>query len=155
MIYIIAAVSRNGVIGNNGRIPWKIPGEQKRFKQLTTGNAVVMGRITYEEIGRPLPGRLNIVMSNTKNYHGENLVTVPDLQRAIQAAGEKDIYISGGSRLYRQALPFADKIYLTEIDADFEGDTFFPYFDKEDYTKETEEVFHGEIPYTYVIYSKK
>ncbi len=154
MIYIIAAVSRNGVIGKNGRIPWKIPGEQRRFRQLTTGNRVVMGRRTYEEIGRPLPGRLNIIVSKTKNFTGENLVTVPDLQRAIGRAGERDVYISGGSGLYKEALPLAYKLYLTEIDIDVEGDTFFPDFDKSLYTKQVEKVVDGDICYRYVTYTR-
>ncbi len=152
MIYIIAAISQNGVIGNKGRIPWKIPGEQKRFRSLTMGNAVVMGRRTYEEIGRPLPDRLNIVVSSTKNFTGENLITVSTLADALKAAGSKDVYISGGAGLYREALPMADKLFITEIEAEFEGDTYFPDFDKSLYTKTVDEVFDGEIPYKYVTY---
>ena len=155
MICIIAAVSRNGVIGSNGRIPWKIPGEQKLFRQLTTGNVVVMGRRTYEEIGRPLPDRLNIVVSSTRNFSGENLVTATNLSDAIRLAGEKDIFISGGRQLYKEALSLADRLYITEVDLTVEGDTFFPEFDPELYNREILAHCDGEIPYTYVLYTKK
>ena len=155
MICIIAARSKNGVIGNKGRIPWKIPGEQKRFRQLTTGNAVIMGRRTYEEIGRPLPNRLNIVVSATKKYEGENLMTAPDLSTAIKLAGEKDIFISGGSRLYSDAIEMADIIYLTEIDVVFEGDVFFPDFDTTLFEITETEHHSGDIPYTYITYTRR
>lgn len=155
MIYIIAARSKNGVIGKNGKIPWKIPGEQKRFKRLTVGNAVVMGRKTHEEIGRPLPDRLNIVVSTTKSFQGENLKTAANLHKALEMAEGRDVYISGGSRLYREAISLADKIYLTEIDAEIDGDVFFPEFDLSLFTKTTDEVFGGEIPYAYVTYTRK
>lgn len=155
MIALIVAYANNQVIGNKGCIPWKIKGEQKRFRELTTGNVVIMGRRSYEEIGRPLPNRTTIVVSNTKNYNGENCFTAKSLDEAIKMAEDRDIFISGGARLYEEALPIVEKMYITEIDCDIEGDTFFPAFDKEQFVKEIDEVVDGEIPYTYVTYIRK
>ena len=155
MIALIVAYANNNVIGNKGCIPWNIKGEQKRFRELTTGNVVIMGRRSYEEIGKPLPNRTTIVVSNTKNYNGENCFTAKSLDEAIKLSGDRDIYISGGARLYEEALPIVEKMYITEIDCDIEGDTYFPEFDKEQFVKEIDEVVDGEIPYTYVTYTKK
>jgi Dihydrofolate reductase len=155
MIAIVVAYAKNQVIGDQGRIPWKIAGEQKRFKELTTGNVVVMGRRSYEEIGRPLPNRITIVISNTKNYDDDNVMTVRTLKEAIEIAGDKDIYISGGARLYEEALPIIEKMYITEINLDVEGDTYFPAFDKSLFTKEMNQMFNGDIPYAYVTYTRK
>ena len=129
MIAIIAAYAQNRVIGRDGRIPWKIRGEQARFRELTLGQAVVMGRRTYEEIGHPLPGRMNFVVSSTKNFDAENCQTVASLAEAIALAGDRDLYVSGGAKLYAEALTVAEKMYITEIHREVEGDTFFPIFD--------------------------
>ena len=155
MIALIVAYAKNQVIGNKGCIPWKIKGEQKRFKELTTGNVVVMGRRSYEEIGKPLPNRTTIVISNTLKIESENCMTAKSLEEAIKLAGNRDIYISGGAKLYEEALPFVEKMYITEIDYDIEGDTFFPEFEKEQFVKEINEHFKGDIPYTYVTYTRK
>lgn len=155
MIALIVAYANNQMIGNKGCIPWKIKGEQKRFRELTTGNVVIMGRRSYEEIGKPLPDRTTIVISSTKNFESENCLTAKSLSEAIELAGDKDIYISGGARLYEEALPLVEKMYITEIDYDVEGDTFFPAFDKEEFVKEINEHFDGEIPYTYVTYIRR
>lgn len=155
MISLIVAYANNQVIGNKGCIPWKIKGEQKRFREITTGNVVIMGRRSYEEIGRPLPNRTTIVVSNTKDFNGDNCFTAKSLDEAIKMAGDRDIYISGGARLYEEALPIVEKMYITEIDCDIEGDTYFPAFDKEQFVKEIDEVVDGKIPYTYVTYTKK
>ena len=154
MIALIAALSQNRVIGKEGRIPWKIQGEQKRFKELTTGNVVIMGRRSYEEIGRPLPGRTTIVVSSTKDFTGENCYTAHSLPEAIRLAGSRDIFVSGGAGLYEEALPLADRLYITEIDRFFDGDTYFPAFDEKNYKKEIVAEFGGKIPYTYVTYSR-
>jgi dihydrofolate reductase len=155
MLALIVAYAKNRVIGNKGYIPWKIEGEQKRFKRLTTGNVVVMGRISYEEIAHPLPDRMTIVVSNTKNYDEENCITVSSLEEAIKISGDRDIYISGGSRLYQEAIPIVDKMYITEIDAEIEGDTYFPEFQEEAFDREVEKRVDGEIPYTYITYTRK
>ena len=155
MISLIVAYAKNNVIGNQGRIPWKIKGEQKRFKELTTGNVVIMGRRSYEEIGYPLPNRTTIVVSTTKQFSGENCMTAQSLEEAIHLAGDRDIYISGGARLYQEALPLVQKMYMTEIDYEVEGDTYFPSFDETLFVKEIDEYFDGDIPYTYVTYTRK
>ena len=132
MIALIVARSRNNVIGRNGQIPWKIKGEQAQFRKLTTGNVVVMGRKSYEEIGHPLPNRMNIIVSLSANYSGENLVTVSSLQEAIEAAGDANIYVCGGYGLFMEAIPIVEKMYITEIDIEIkDGDVFFPEFNKE------------------------
>ncbi len=159
MIGLIVAYTQNRVIGNKGSIPWRIKGEQRRFRELTTGNVVIMGRRSYEEIGRPLPNRLNIIVSNTQNYEAENLFTAHSLAEAIELAKAKapeaNIYISGGARIYEEGLPLAEKLFITEVEATIEGDTFFPEFDTANYTKTVDEHVEGEIPYNYVTYTRK
>lgn len=155
MIALIVAYAKNQVIGNKGCIPWRIKGEQKRFKELTTGNVVIMGRRSYEEIGRPLPNRTTIVISNTQNFDGENCLTAKSLAEAVELAGKRDIYIAGGARVYEEALPMVEKMYITEIDLKVEGDTYFPTFDENEFVKEVNEKFEGDIPYTYVTYTRK
>lgn len=155
MVALIAACAKNQVIGEKGRIPWRIKGEQKRFRELTTGNVVIMGRCSYEEIGKPLPNRTTIVISSTKVFTGENCYTVSSLQDAIQLAGDRDVFISGGAKLYEEALPIVEKMYITEIDKCFDGDTFFPQFEEENFIKTIDDRIAGEIPYTYVTYTKR
>lgn len=154
MIGLIVAYANNKVIGNKGIIPWKIPGEQQRFKALTVGNVVVMGRRSFEEIGRPLPNRTTIVISRTKNFDAENCITMPSLDDALQMGSGKDVFISGGARLYEEALKIVDKMYITEINLDIEGDTFFPEFDEQSFEKEIEQEIDGVIRYRYVTYSR-
>ena len=120
MIGLIVARSKNNVIGRNGEIPWKIKGEQKFFKELTTGNIVVMGRKSYEEIGHPLPNRQNIIVSKTMKYECENLITVSSLAEALALADNSNIYIAGGYGLYKEAIPFVDVMYITEVDMNIE-----------------------------------
>ncbi len=156
MIALIVAYANNHVIGNKGSIPWRIKGEQKRFKELTTGNVVIMGRRSYEEIGHPLPNRMNIIVSNTKKFEAENCMTAGSLEEAINLAGDKDIFISGGARLYEEALPLVSKMYVTEIDREIEGDTYFPEFDPDAFDREVVERHDdADIPYTYVTYTRK
>ena len=153
MIGLIVARSKNNVIGKNGQIPWKIKGEQKQFRELTTGNAVIMGRKSYEEIGHPLPNRMNIVVSRSANYTGENLVTVKSLQEAIEAAGDVDVYVAGGYGLFLEAISMVDKMYITEIDIEIEdGDVFFPEFDKSSFDITIGETAGEDIKYTRTVY---
>ncbi len=156
MIGLIVARAKNNVIGKNGEIPWKIKGEQKQFKELTTGNVVIMGRKSYEEIGHPLPNRRNIIVSGTKKFEGENLETVSSLQEAIVAAGDEDIYVAGGYGLFKEALPFVDKMYITEVDMIVEdGDVFFPEFDADEFEVSVGEVGGDDIKFTRVVYTRK
>lgn len=156
MIGLIVARSKNNVIGKNGQIPWKIKGEQKQFRELTTGNVVIMGRKSYEEIGHPLPNRMNIVVSGSADYTGENLLTVKSLKEAIEAAGDADVYVSGGYGLFKEAIPIVDKMYITEIDMEVEdGDVFFPEFDKSSFDMTVGETGGEDIKYTRTIYTRK
>ncbi len=159
MIGLIVAYTRNRVIGKDGKIPWRIKGEQRRFRELTTGNVVVMGRKSYDEIGKPLPNRFTIVVSSTAQYSAENCVTVSSLSEAIEYAKEnrpeENIYLSGGAGIYREGIELAEKLFITEIDAEIDGDTFFPEFDTSLYDKTVDEVIDGDIPYSYVTYTKK
>lgn len=151
-ISIIAAYGQNRVIGNKGKIPWNLAGEQSRFRELTAGNVVVMGRRTYEEIGRPLPGRTTFVVSNTARFEGEGLYTVGSLQEALDRAEGRPVFIAGGARLYEEALPLASHLYITEVFLSPQGDTFFPPFDETLYERAVEkETAH----YRYLTYKRK
>lgn len=129
---LIAAVSKNGVIGREQTLPWHLPEDLKRFKEITYGAPVIMGRKTYESIGRLLPGRKNIIVSRSKDRLVPNAVIVGSLEDAITAAagsgGDQtdEIFVIGGGEIYRMALPLADRVYLTEIDLTIEGDAYFP-----------------------------
>jgi dihydrofolate reductase len=159
MIALIAAVAFNGVIGNRGHIPWKIEGEQERFRMLTTGRVVIMGRRTFEEIGKRLPNRMTLVLSRTKEFKDNNLRTFPSLRNALDYAYHNanlsDIFIAGGARVYEEALPLCKKLYITEISRTFDGDTYFPDFNKQKYKRSEETQVNGEIPYVYVTYTRK
>lgn len=155
MISIIVAVSKNYVIGNKGVIPWRIKGEQSRFKQLTTGNTIIMGRKTFEEIGKPLPNRKTILISRTKRIDEDNCVTVKSLAEALELVkNENEVFIAGGGQVYRDAMPYTDRIYITVIDRDFEGDVYFPQIPEKEFKKTFEERVEGEIPYTYYTYDR-
>jgi dihydrofolate reductase len=155
MIALIAAFDKDRAIGRNGTIPWKIDEDMKRFKDLTVGNVVVMGRRTFEDIGRPLPNRLNIVISNTKVYDEKGCITCKSLKEALEKVKGRNVYVSGGEMMYREALHIADILYLTELDYTCQGDAFFPEFSKEDFELVEKEFHQGEIPYTFYTYKRK
>jgi dihydrofolate reductase (trimethoprim resistance protein) len=155
MISLIVAVSKNNIIGNNGVIPWKIKGEQRRFKELTTGKTIIMGRKSFQEIGRPLPNRKTIVISNTFNVVADNCITVKSLIEAFDLVkGEEEAFIVGGGQVYKDALSYTDKIYITVIDKIIEGNVYFPEIHKADFVKTYEKKIEGEIPYTYYTYER-
>lgn len=131
MIAIIAAVSENHIIGKEGRLPWHLPKDLARFKQLTYGHPVIMGRKTFESIGKPLPGRLNIVVTKNKHYFCRGCLTAHSIEEAIDIAQKTDdtIFIIGGGDIYRQALPLSDKIFITRIAQHIQGDVSFPDID--------------------------
>lgn len=137
MINIIAAISRNGVIGNGGKIPWNIPEDMRHFKKLTSGNTVIMGRNTFDEIGQPLPNRFNITVTSRPMPYYNNLICVNSFEQALKTAEEKsgEIFICGGQRIYEQALEYADNLYITYIDREYQGDRFFPQFNQKNYLK--------------------
>ena len=128
MIKIIVAMSKNRVIGNNNSLIWNLPNDLKRFKQLTIGTTIVMGRKTYESIGRPLPNRRNIVISRDENLVIEGCDVVNSLSEALLLCNN-NCFIIGGGEIYKQTLPIADRLYVTHIDEEFEGDTYFPEID--------------------------
>ncbi len=173
MIGLIVARSKNNVIGKSGRIPWRIEGEQKQFKELTTGNIIVLGRKSYEEIGHALPGRLNIVVSKRKNFQGPNLMTAGSVKEALELAAKpgllgfdcdgnsvdfsgRDIFFAGGYGIYKEALSYVDVMYITEVDLVIEdGDTFFPDFDEDAFERSSGESSGGEIKYIRAIYKRR
>ena len=155
MISIIVAYSKNRVIGYKGKMPWKIKGEQLWFKELTLNHTVIMGRKTYESIGKPLDNRLNIVVSSTLFFDEENLKTARSLNEAISLANSEEVFIIGGQQLYEEAITIADTLYITEIDIEVEGDTFFPEFDENNYVKTLIKEVDGEIRYRYKKYQKR
>lgn len=155
MLALIAAFAENRIIGNNGRIPWDIPEEKHRFRDLTMGHVIIMGRRTYEEIGFPLPGRETIVISRTRKFDAPHCKTVSSLAQALELAAGQDAFICGGARLYEEALPLADVLYLTEIHGSFDGDTRFPVFDREQYVQTEQTHVAGEIPYTFLTFRRK
>ncbi|MDR3188541.1 MAG: dihydrofolate reductase [Prevotellaceae bacterium] len=134
-ISIIVAVADNGVIGNANRLPWHIPEDLRRFRQLTTGHTVIMGRKTFESIGKPLPNRKNVVISRTMPVGGAgHPVVVRSLADALQAAqGDNEAFIIGGDSVYRQAMPLAQRLYLTRVHTLADGDTFFPEVSEKDW----------------------
>ncbi len=134
---LIAAVSDNGVIGRDNKLPWYIPADLRYFKQVTLGKPVIMGRKTWESMNRALPGRTNIVITRQAGYVAEGARVVPDLAAAIELAESvalidavEEVMIIGGAEIYRLALPAAERLYLTEVHAEVEGDTFFPEWDR-------------------------
>ena len=130
MVKIIVAMSKNRVIGNNNQLIWKLSSDLKRFKELTTGNPIVMGRKTFESIGKPLPNRRNIIITRNNDYIVEGCEIVSSLEEALLLTNN-NCFIIGGGEIYKQALDITDKIYLTLVHKDFEGDTIFPELGKE------------------------
>lgn len=140
-ISIIVAVSSNGVIGKDGGLPWHLSEDLKRFKATTMGKPIVMGRLTHESIGRPLPGRQNIVITRQAAYTADGCDVVSSPADALRAAGDaKEVMVIGGGDVYRQFLRRTDRIYLTRVRAEVEGDTYFPALDPDDWelVEETE-----------------
>ena len=127
MISIIVAMAKNRVIGKNGQLPWHLPSDLRRFKHLTMGHTLLMGRRTFESIGQPLPGRRIIVLSRDQEYQLAGCKVVSDIESGIQLASPaEELFICGGAEIYQQALPLVERIYLTELDTEIEGDTYFP-----------------------------
>lgn len=129
-ISLIVAMGENRVIGVENRMPWHLSADLKRFRQITMGKPIIMGRRTHESIGRPLPGRKNIVLTGDPNYRAEGCAVVHNPEEALrEAEGGEEAMVIGGSSVYREFLPLADRLYLTLIHRSFPGDTFFPEFD--------------------------
>jgi dihydrofolate reductase len=130
-IYLVAAVAANGVIGRDGQLPWHLPEDLKHFKRLTLGHPVIMGRRTWESLGRPLPSRDNIVVTHQAGYDAPGAAVASSLEAALAlCAGESIVFVIGGQQLFAESLPIAAGLVLTEIDRDYEGDTWFPQYDR-------------------------
>ena len=155
-ISIIAAMSINRVIGKNNHIPWKIPGELKRFKGITMGHTVIMGRKTHQSIGKPLPGRTNIVITRQDNYAAPGCRVVKDLEQALHhcPASETEAFIIGGEQIFRLALPITHRIYLTTIQQPIDGDTYFPNFSLAEFKPIKTEFIDAKPPYTFTIFER-
>jgi dihydrofolate reductase len=135
-ISLVAAVADNGVIGADGGMPWHLPADLAHFKRLTMGKPVLMGRLTWESIGKPLPGRRNLVLTRDPHWRAEGAERVSSMSSAIAAAGQHDareLMVIGGAEVYRQALPHAHRIYLTRVHAEPWGDTLFPELDPDEW----------------------
>lgn len=158
-ISLIAALGNNRVIGKDNAMPWRLPADLKYFKRITLGKPIIMGRKTFDSIGRPLPGRTSIIVTRDPDYRAEGCVTVSSVDAALQAAeGAEEVMVIGGAELFKQILGRADRLYLTEIHADFAGDTHFPELDKaewqeaerQDHTADTD----NPYPYSFVVLDK-
>jgi dihydrofolate reductase len=163
-LVLVLARARNGVIGNRGALPWHLPDDLKRFKRMTVGKPVIMGRKTFESIGKPLPGRQNIVLTRDPDWRAEGVTVVPNLAEAIAAAGldprarADGIMVIGGAQIYAEALPSATRIELTEIDAEPEGDTVMPPFDParwQETARETHGPADGRPGFAFVTLTRK
>lgn len=129
MITIIAALGKNNEIGLNNDLLWRLPKDLKHFKALTTGNSIIMGRKTYESIGRALPNRTNIIITRNKAFEAKGCIVVNSLEKALEKCDSTACFIIGGASIYEQAFPLADKLELTLVDFEGEADTFFPKID--------------------------
>ena len=149
-------MGKNRVIGKNNSIPWKLPADMKRFKELTTGKPVVMGRKTFKSIGKVLPNRTNIVITHDKNYKVKDCIVVHSVDEALKAADRnEEVMIIGGAQIYKEFIPIANKMYLTLIDEDFEGDSYFPEYNKDEWKEvHREEYKNDKHKYTFVTLEK-
>jgi dihydrofolate reductase len=160
-ITLVAAVARGGVIGRDGTIPWRIPADLRRFRELTTGHAVVMGRRTWDSLPdrfRPLPDRRNVVVTRSPDWADDGAERAASLEDAFEKLrDEPRVFVVGGGELYAEALPLADELLLTELDADVDGDTFFPDWDRaafEEVAREQHTSADG-VPFAFVRYVRR
>jgi dihydrofolate reductase len=159
-ISLIAALSENRVIGRENRLPWSLPEDLQRFRELTTGHPVILGRKTYESIGRVLPKRQNIIITRNRDYRISGAEVVGSLDEAIARADASsgEIFIIGGAEIYQQALPRADRLYLTLVHAEVEGDAFFPEWPRERFVEVSREERKGPdhpVAYTFLVFDRR
>jgi len=156
LISLIVAMASNRVIGDRGEIPWKIPGEQKMFKEITMGHCMIMGRKTFEAIGRALPGRTNIVVTRQADYQAPGCVVVHDLKSALESCppDESEAFIIGGGQIYNETIANADRIYLTVLPREVAGDTYFSEFDESEYEIIKSDFIDAVEPYHFYIYER-
>jgi dihydrofolate reductase len=137
---LIVAMTKNRVIGYQNKMPWHLPAELAYFKRITTGHPIIMGRKTFESIGRPLPGRRNIVVSRNANFHAPGIEVTNSLENALMLCADENAFVIGGASLYADALKLAQRLYVTEIEAELTGDTFFPVIDDSAWQEESRDV---------------
>jgi dihydrofolate reductase len=160
-ISLIAAIARDGVIGRDNAIPWQLPEDARRFRKVTMGHAVVMGRRTWDSLPdrfRPLPGRRNVVVTRNAEWRSEGAVRAGSLDEALRLlAGEGQVFVIGGAELYAEALPLADELVVTEIDAEVEGDVYFPTWDQTAFREESREEHMSDdgLAFAFVTYQRR
>lgn len=146
-ISIIVAMAKNRVIGINNTLPWHLPADLRHFKTLTMGHHILMGRKTYESIGKPLPGRMSVVITRNIDYNAEGVMVAHTLDAAIvKCSDDSEIFIIGGAEIYAQALNLADKLYITEIQKNVIGDAEFPDFNLSEWQEASRIIHHQDIP---------
>ena len=158
-IILVAAVGENGEMGRNNELLWHLPGDLPRFKEITMGSPIIMGRKTYESIGRPLPGRTSVIVTRQPEYQAEGCLIAHSLESALALCRQdEEVFISGGTAVYEASLPYADRIYLTVIHHDFEGDTPLFKFDRAAWQEVSREDFEADeknpYGYSYLLYEK-
>lgn len=150
IISLIVAMDENRVIGHENKLPWSLPSELKYFRETTEGKPVIMGRRTYESIGRPMPKRLNIIVTRDKNYKAVGCIVVNSNEDAIKAAkGSNEIMVIGGAEIYKLFLPIANRLYITKVHGTFKGDTYFPEFNEDEWVKSKEKFVDKDKENTY------
>ncbi|BDG47414.1 MULTISPECIES: dihydrofolate reductase [Parageobacillus] len=161
MISHIFAMDQNRVIGKDNRLPWHLPADLAYFKKVTMGHAIMMGRKTFESIGRPLPGRENVVVTRNRSFRAEGCTVLHSLEEVRQFAANRDdeVFVIGGAELFQATLPVADRLYITKIEASFPGDTFYPAFDESQwqlvsYTKGIKDE-KNPYDYAFMVYERK
>lgn len=161
-ISLIAAVDENFLIGAKNKLPWYLPADLKHFKKLTTGHHIIMGRKTHDSIGKPLPERVNIVITRNKDYKSEGSIiinTIDEALRFAEKAGEQEVFVIGGEQIFSIALPLADRLYLTKIHNKFKGDIYFPSVDLKEWQLVSEEKYRKDgknrYAYDFLVFEKK
>ena len=161
-VSLIVAMSKNRVIGADGGMPWHLPADLKYFKATTLGKPIIMGRKTFDSIGRPLPGRRNIVITRNSDWHYDGVDVVATIDAAVALASAADetgeIMITGGAQIYAQAMPQVDRMYITEITAELEGDTYFPEFRRQEWaevSRESHAAVDDKPAYAFVVYERR
>lgn len=159
-VSVIAALARNGVIGIDNRLPWRLPEDLAHFKALTLGHPILMGRKTFESLGRPLPGRTNVVITRNPDYRPDGCLVAASIPAAIALCGAaEEVFFIGGAELYAQAIPLADRLYLTEVDVEAKGDAWFPDYDRSAFREVSREHHEGEkgdaLRFDFVVYERR
>lgn len=155
MISMIAARAKNGVIGKKNRLIWHLSDDMKYFKKVTMGHPVIMGRKTFESLPGVLPGRTHYVLTGNRDFTApEGVLVFHDVPSLVKALPEGENFVIGGERMYREMMPYASRLYLTEIDKTYDGDAYFPPFDEKEWKKVSEIKGEGTIPHTFAVYER-